>query len=97
MKNQIHLAIQIVPMSKLHPYPIIDKAIEVISRSGVQYKVGPMETVLQGEYDQLMKIIKEAQEVCFKEGADELVVTIKIHARKEGDITWEEKLGAVGK
>lgn len=92
MKNKIHLAIQIVPISKDHPYPIIDKAIEVIKKSGVDYRVGAMETVMQGDYDQLMKIAKEAQEICLQAGADEIAVTLKVHAIKDGDVTWEGKL-----
>ncbi len=35
MKHQVHLALQIVPISREHPYPIIDKAIDVIKNSGV--------------------------------------------------------------
>lgn len=92
MKNKIHLAIQIVPISKDRPYPIIDKAIEVIKNSGVDFRVGAMETVMQGDYDQLMKVAKEAQEICLQAGADEIVVTMKVHAIKDGDVSWEDKL-----
>ncbi|MBA4058312.1 MAG: hypothetical protein C0490_26580 [Marivirga sp.] len=92
MKHQVHIAIQIVPISKDHPYPIIDKAIEVIKNSGVDYRVGAMETVMQGDYDKLMQVVKEAQEVCLANGADEVVITLKVHARKDGDVSWEEKL-----
>lgn len=92
MKHQVHVAIQIVPISKGHPYPIIDKAIAVIKKSGVDYRVGAMETVMQGDYKKLMAIAQEAQEACLEAGADEVVVTLKVHARKNGDITWEEKL-----
>ncbi|MFZ6010494.1 MAG: thiamine-binding protein [Bacteroidota bacterium] len=91
MNHQIHFAIQIVPITKLPHYPIIDKAIEVIRQSGVKYQVGPMETVMQGPYDTLMDIAKKAQQACLDAGADEVVVTMKIHARKIGDVTWEEK------
>jgi uncharacterized protein YqgV (UPF0045/DUF77 family) len=92
MKHQIHFAIQIVPISKQHPYPIIDKAIEVIQRSGLSYKVGAMETVIQGDYESVMRVAKEAQLACFDAGADEVVVTMKVHAKKNEDVTWEEKL-----
>ena len=92
MKHQVHVAIQIVPISKEHPYPIIDRAIEVIEKSGVDYRVGAMETVMQGEYHELMTIVQKAQEACFEAGADELVVTLKVHSRKNGGVTWEEKL-----
>jgi len=92
MKHQVHVAVQIVPISKQHPYPIIDKAIEVIQNSGVDYRVGAMETVMQGPYDKLMDIVEKAQDACLNAGADELVVTLKVHARKNGDVSWEEKL-----
>jgi uncharacterized protein YqgV (UPF0045/DUF77 family) len=92
MKHQVHVALQIVPISKGHPYPIIDKAIEVIEKSGIDYRVGAMETVMQGPYDKLLEIAKLAQIVCLENGADEVVVTMKVHARKDGDVTWEEKL-----
>jgi uncharacterized protein YqgV (UPF0045/DUF77 family) len=91
MKHQVHVAIQIVPISKGHPYPIIDKAIDVIHASGVAYKVGAMETVLQGDYDVIMQVVKKAQEICLEAGADEVAVNIKVHAKKDSDVTWDEK------
>jgi uncharacterized protein (TIGR00106 family) len=89
--NQVHIAIQIVPIANLPLYPIIDKAINVIQASGVEYTVGPMETVMQGNYGRLMEIAKKAQQACFDAGADEVVVTMKVHARKNKDVTWHEK------
>lgn len=91
MKHQVHIAIQIVPISNKPLYPIIDSAIEVIQKSGVAYTVGPMETVMQGSYDELMQVAKDAQAACLDAGADEVVVTMKVHARKNGDVTWHEK------
>lgn len=91
MKNQVHVAIQIVPISNHPLYPIIDKAIEVISKSGISYRVGAMETVLQGEYNAIMETIREAEQACLDNGADEIVVTIKVHARRNAPVTWEEK------
>lgn len=92
MQNQVHIAVQIVPVTKQDPYSLIDKAIEVIDRSGIEYRVGAMETVLQGDYDSIMKVIKEAQQVCLDAGADEIVVTLKVHAKRNDDVTWEQKL-----
>ncbi len=92
MKNQIHFAIQIVPISTSPDlYEIIDKAIDVIKQSGLRYEVGPMETVIQGDYDTVFAVAKKAQQVCLDAGADEIVVTMKVHARKNADVTWEEK------
>jgi uncharacterized protein YqgV (UPF0045/DUF77 family) len=92
MNHQVHVSIQIVPKTNgVHPYKVIDKAIELIHQSGIKYQVGAMETVMQGDFDTLMKVAMQAQEVCFDEGAEEIVVTMKVHARKNGDVTWEEK------
>jgi len=92
VKNQIHFAIQIVPISKTEDlYSIIDKAIDIIKQSGLRYEVGPMETVIQGDYDTVFAVAKKAQEVCLEAGAEEIVVTMKVHARKNSDVTWEEK------
>jgi uncharacterized protein YqgV (UPF0045/DUF77 family) len=92
MKEQVHVSIQIVPVSQgQHPYTIIDKAIEVIKASGVDYRVGAMETVMQGRYETLMNVAHKAQEACLQAGADEIVVTMKVHAKRTGDVTWEEK------
>jgi len=51
-----------------------------------------METVMQGPYDKLMDIAERAQEACLKSGADEVVVTLRVHAKRDGDVSWEEKL-----
>jgi len=42
INRQVHVAIQIVPISKGHPYPIIDKTIAVIQDPSVDFKVGAM-------------------------------------------------------
>jgi len=96
MKNQVHVAIQIVPVTKGDAYALIDKAIEVIAASGVEYRVGAMETVMQGEYNQLLDIAQKAQEACLDAGADEVVVTMKVHAKRDSDVTWEDKLARYG-
>ncbi|MFZ5973146.1 MAG: thiamine-binding protein [Bacteroidota bacterium] len=92
MKYPVHVAIQIVPLSKQDPYALIDKAIEVIQHSGVEFRVGAMETVMQGDYDQLMRVARNAQQACLDAGADEVVVTMKVHAHRHKPVNWEDKL-----
>jgi uncharacterized protein YqgV (UPF0045/DUF77 family) len=93
MNHKIHLAIQIIPLvSRDRAYGLIDHAIDAISRSGVTYFVGPMETVLEGTYDEVLSVAKQAQQACIDAGAEEMVVNMKIHTRKDGDITWMEKM-----
>ncbi|MCF6094244.1 thiamine-binding protein [Microaerobacter geothermalis] len=72
-------------------YPVVDKAIEVVQKSGVKHEVGAMETVMEGDLDLLLDIVKKAQEACIKAGATEVMTHIKIHYRPEG-VTIDEKL-----
>jgi uncharacterized protein (TIGR00106 family) len=94
MNHNINLAIQVLPKVKDgNTYAIVDKAIEVIAASGVKYRVCPFETVMEGPYDRLMRIVRDAQQACFDAGAEEVLVNIKIQNRRDGDVTIEEKTG----
>jgi len=91
--KKINLALQVLPKSKeKDSYALVDEAIKIIDQSGVRYRVTPFETVMEGEYDKLMKIIKEVQDACFKEGADELMVYIKMQIRKDRDVEIRDKM-----
>ncbi len=93
MGKKINLALQVLPKVRDgDTYRVVDKAIEVIQRSGVKYRVCPFETVMEGEYDQLMQVVKDAQQACFDAGAEEMLVYVKIQSRKAGDVTIEEKM-----
>lgn len=72
-------------------YAVVDKAIEVVQQAGVKHEVGAMETVMEGELDVLMDIVKRAQEACIKAGAAEVMTYVKIHYRPEG-VSMDEKL-----
>jgi len=90
----VNIALQIVPKTKtVHPYDVVDKAIEIIKASGVKYVVCPFETVMEGEYEQLMEIVDKTQAICLESGADELLVYIKIQRRKDSDVFIDEKTG----
>ena len=45
----VNVAVQVLPLAE-DVYPIVDRAIAVIARSGVSYEVGPMETVMVSQY-----------------------------------------------
>ena len=93
MKKQVNIAVQIVPRANgIHPYDIVDKAIEVIKNSGVNYMVCPFETVMEGDYDKLMKIVDQIHEVCYNAGADDILCYIKIQSNKSGTVAIEDKM-----
>ncbi|PLR65965.1 MULTISPECIES: MTH1187 family thiamine-binding protein [Bacillaceae] len=89
----VNLAFQVLPKSSRgNTYEIVDKAIEVVQQSGVKYEVGAMETVMEGELDELIEIVKKAQDACISAGATEVMTHMKIHYRPNEGVTMDEKL-----
>lgn len=89
----INLSLQIIPKipNVEDIYPVVDKVIELIDKSGVKYEVGPMETTMEGELSELLKIVEKAQEVCVKEGAVRVLSMVKIDYSPKG-VTMDEKI-----
>lgn len=90
-KNRtVNVAVQVLPLVE-DVFPVVDKAIEVIARSGVKYEVGPMETVMEGPLDRLLEVAKQAHLACFEAGAEKVMTIIKIADQTCGT-TIEEKV-----
>lgn len=93
MKNQINLAIQVLPRSSTNgTYELVDVAIELIQKSGLKYRVCPFETVIEGHYDEVMKLVKDIHEVVYAEGAEEMITNIKIQTRHNQDVFIDDKM-----
>jgi len=88
----VNVSLQILPIVKEETiYEIVDKVIKYIDRSGVKYEVGAMETTMEGDFDKLMDIVKEAQKICEEEGVPRIVSIVKIDYKPEG-VTIDEKV-----
>jgi uncharacterized protein (TIGR00106 family) len=87
-----NLSLQVVPnVPEAELYPLVDKVIELIQQSGVKYVVGPMETTMEGELSELLRIVERAQGLCLKNGATRIVSVVKIDY-KAGGVTIDEKI-----
>lgn len=92
MKHKINLALQILPsVPSEQVYSVVDEAIAVIHASGLKYRVCPFETVIEGTYEETMEVVRKAQEVCFKAGASQLLVYIKMQIKNDMDVHIEDK------
>jgi len=90
--DQINVSLQILPVvEEEHIYEVVDQVIRYIDSTGVKYVVGPMETTMEGSFDDLMNIVKEANEICFRKGIARVVSVVKIDAKREG-VTIDEKI-----
>ena len=85
-----NVSLQVIPKGTSDIYGTVDKVIEYIMASGVKYVVGPMETTMEGELPVLLEIVKEAQDICVKDGADRVISVVKIDYSPKG-VTIDEK------
>ena len=89
---RVNVSFQILPIVKEERiYEIVDKVIKYIDKSGVKYEVGAIETTMEGDYDKLMDIVKESQQICVREGVPRIVSIVKIDYKPEG-VTIDEKV-----
>ncbi len=73
------IAIQVLPeVQGEELIRVVDKVIEYIKSTGLNTYVGPFETTVEGPFDQLMDIIKQAQLICVREGAPSVMSYVKI-------------------
>ena len=73
------IALQVLPLSQgIDRIAVIDKVIAYLQAQEVTMVVTPFETVLEGEFDELMRILKETLEVA-GQGADNVFANVKIN------------------
>ena len=87
------VAIQVLPKADSDDelIRIVDEVIHYIKSTGLNYYVGPCETSIEGDYDELMEIIKNCQKVAVKAGAESVSAYVKITYRPEGEVLSIEK------
>ena len=59
--------------------------------TGLKCYVGPFETAIEGDYDELMDIVKECQHIAIRAGAPSVLAYIKVDYRPEGDVLTIER------
>jgi uncharacterized protein YqgV (UPF0045/DUF77 family) len=90
MSYQINAAIQLLPLNGNDKYGIIDRAITLIQESGLNHRVCPFETVVEGRADLVYSLIRKIQDSTLASGCDELLLNVKIHAATR-DLKFADK------
>ncbi|TFE24968.1 thiamine-binding protein [Cohnella luojiensis] len=77
---QALISIQILPKVNAgeEVIPYVDRAIEIIKASGVLYRVGPLETTMEGDLDHLLDIVKQMNAAMFEKGSPSVMSQIKL-------------------
>jgi len=102
--NNCSIAFQVLPQidnelivcggdcsNKEKVFQVVDEVIAYIKSTGVKYVVTPVETVMEGDFDNLMSIVKEAQNIALRSGASSTLSYLKISYNLNGVSTIEEK------
>ncbi len=59
----------------------VSRSLEIIDKSGVDYRLNPMGTVLEGEWDDVFRVVKKCYERMRKD-CNRISCTIKVDYRK---------------
>lgn len=59
----------------------VSRSLDIIDKSGVDYRLNPMGTVLEGEWDDVMQVVRQCYERMRKD-CNRVSCTIKIDYRK---------------
>lgn len=89
------VAIQILPETQRDEevVRIVDEVIAYIKSTGLAYYVGPFETAIEGEYEELMDIVKRCQYIAIEAGCPAVMSYVKINFKPEGGVlTIDQKV-----
>jgi len=70
------------------------EVLKIIDASGLPYKVNPMGTVIEGEWDDIMKLVKKCHRTIMESG-ERALTTIIIDDRKGKPNRIEEKVKSI--
>jgi uncharacterized protein (TIGR00106 family) len=89
------LEFSVVPIGKgASLSPVIAQIMKIIADSGVSYRVNPMGTVLEGEWDTVMGVVKKCHDTVMK-SAERTVTRVLIDDRQGGEPRMEKKIASV--
>jgi uncharacterized protein (TIGR00106 family) len=90
--------ISIVPVGTGSPSvsEFVAGAVKIVrSEPGIKYRLTPMNTVIEGDLEQLLSLAKKMHDSAFTAGAVRVVTTIRIDERHDKPLTMEGKVKAV--
>lgn len=75
---------EMVPIGTKNPSisALLADIAKLIDQSGLDYRVGPMGTVVEGEWDEVVALVKRCHEAMLK-STDRVMTTIRIDDRKD--------------
>jgi uncharacterized protein (TIGR00106 family) len=76
----------------------VARAINVLEQEqDIKYEITPMGTVIEGDLDRILAVVKRMHEAVLGEGVARVVTTVKIDDRQDKPLTMKGKLESVRK
>jgi uncharacterized protein (TIGR00106 family) len=72
----------------------VARSLDIIDKSGVEYRLNPMGTVLEGEWDDVFRVVRKCYER-MKKDCNRISCSIKIDYRKGYKGRLSSKVGSV--
>jgi len=74
----------------------VARALKVLQKQkSVKYKLTPMGTILEGDLDKVLSMVRKMHESVFEEGVQRVVTIVNIDDRRDKRATMESKVSAV--
>ena len=70
-------------------------AIQELQKSGLQFQLTPMGTIIEGKLDEVLTVIRRMHETPFQKGVKRVYTVIKLDDRRDHESTMERKVNAV--
>ena len=80
------MSVQIVPKTPNNDdvIPYVDEAIKIIDQSGLHYRVGPLETTVQGDMSECLILIQKLNERMVELECPSIISQVKFyHVRRD--------------
>lgn len=90
--------VNIVPMGTTSPSisSYIADCCELVKKeTDVKYQITPMSTILEGDLDRVMDVVKKMHKVPFGDSVQRVVTSITIDERKDKPTSMESRVDAV--
>lgn len=80
------VSIQIIPKTPQGEdvIPYVDRAIEIIAASGLKYRVGPLETTIEGDLSRCLQIIEHMNAAMVEMDCPSVISQVKIYFNPSG-------------
>jgi uncharacterized protein (TIGR00106 family) len=92
--------ISVVPLGTKTPSvsQYVARAIKVLQQEkGIKYELTAMGTIIEGDLDRILAVVRKMHEQVFGEGVARVVTTVKIDERRDKTQSMKQKLDSLKK